>query len=122
MADDNKPFKFSPWGSPQPAARASISVSGDEVTNMADGCKDGESCAFAKSMEIQFLQLTDSSRHSARRLSDVNDFISEQSQINHLQEGTKVGTREAAAMQRMDQDKSSNKAMEMATAVAASGK
>lgn len=91
----------------------------EEKSTMA--CVDQESCQFAKLYEFQMAQLMDGSRHDARRLASVNDFISTQTQINHLQEGTKVGTREAAAMQRMDSDKSAGKAMEMAIAAGARG-
>lgn len=83
---------------------------------MAKECCETETCQFAKLYEFQLASLMDSSRHGSTRLREVNDFISTQTQVNHLQEGTKVGTREAAAMQRMDQDKSANKAMEIATA------
>lgn len=43
--------------------------------------------------------------HAGRRLTETNDNISEQTKLMFLEEKTKVGTREAAAMQRMDTDK-----------------
>lgn len=44
-------------------------------------------------------------QHAGRRLTETNDNISEQSKLMFLSEQTKVGTREAAAMQRMDTSK-----------------
>ena len=43
--------------------------------------------------------------HAGRRLTETNDNVSEQTKLMFLEEKTKVGTREAAAMQRMDADK-----------------
>ena len=43
--------------------------------------------------------------HAGRRLTETNDNISEQTKLGFLEEKIKVGTREAAAMQRMDADK-----------------
>ena len=60
--------------------------------------------AFAKSHQLG-LQAAD--RHSAG-----NDNIAEQTRILYLLEQTKVGTREAAAMQRMDTDKLSEKILD----------
>lgn len=42
---------------------------------------------------------------SSHRLADTNDFINSQTQLLFLGETQKVGTREAAAMQRLDADK-----------------
>lgn len=44
-------------------------------------------------------------QHASQRLIETNDNISEQSKLMFLSEQTKVGTREAAAMQRMDTSK-----------------
>lgn len=70
--------------------------------DMAKDCGEASTCKFDATMEFQFAQLADRSRHSGQRLSDQNDFISGQAQIGYMEEGKKVGTREAAAMQRMD--------------------
>lgn len=43
--------------------------------------------------------------HAGRRLTETNDNVSEQTKLGYLEEGKKVGTREAAAMQRMDTSK-----------------
>ena len=43
--------------------------------------------------------------HAGRRLSDANDNVSEQTKLGFLEMKEKVGTREAAAMQRMDTSK-----------------
>ena len=43
--------------------------------------------------------------HAGRRLTETNDNISEQTKLGFLEEKMKVGTREAAAMQRMDTSK-----------------
>jgi len=43
--------------------------------------------------------------HAGRRLTETNDNISEQTKLLFLEEKMKVGTREAAAMQRMDTSK-----------------
>jgi hypothetical protein len=43
--------------------------------------------------------------HAGRRLTETNDNISEQTKLMFLEEKNKVGTREAAAMQRMDTSK-----------------
>ena|GEM_PF-5495313 len=43
--------------------------------------------------------------HAGRRLTETNDNISEQTKLGYLEEKMKVGTREAAAMQRMDTSK-----------------
>ena len=44
-------------------------------------------------------------QHAAQRLTATNDNVSEQTKLLFLEEKTKVGTREAAAMQRMDASK-----------------
>lgn len=43
--------------------------------------------------------------HAGRRLMETNDNVSEQTKLMFLEEKNKVGTREAAAMQRMDTSK-----------------
>jgi len=43
--------------------------------------------------------------HAGRRLTETNDNVSEQTKLGFLEEKMKVGTREAAAMQRMDTSK-----------------
>ncbi len=43
--------------------------------------------------------------HAGRRMTETNDNVSEQTKLGFLEEKMKVGTREAAAMQRMDSDK-----------------
>lgn len=60
---------------------------------------------FDSVMEYSFAEMVKTTRHASQRLSDHNDFISTRSQTAHLEEGIKVGTREAAAMQRMDDNK-----------------
>ena len=63
------------------------------------------SCQFDKAIEVTMARMIQNASHDSERLRGVNDFVSEQSQIGYLEEGKKVGTREAAAMQRMDQDR-----------------
>ncbi|KKK79889.1 hypothetical protein LCGC14_2828980 [marine sediment metagenome] len=43
--------------------------------------------------------------HAGRRLTETNDNVSEQTKLGFLEEKKVVGTREAAAMQRMDTDR-----------------
>jgi hypothetical protein len=56
-------------------------------------------------LEQSFVELHKRTTHQGTRLQDTNDNISEQTKLMFLEEKTKVGTREAAAMQRMDADK-----------------
>ena len=44
-------------------------------------------------------------QHAGQRLTETNDNISEQTKLGFLETKEKVGTREAAAMQRMDTSK-----------------
>lgn len=83
------------------------------------GCSGTASCQFKSAMEFAFADMIQDYKHAAARRRDVNDFISSQVQVAHLGEGIKVGTREAAAMQRMDADKSAGKLMEHTLALAA---
>jgi hypothetical protein len=46
--------------------------------------------------------------HAGRRMTEASDNIAEQTRLGYLEEKMKVGTREAAAMQRMDSDKLAN--------------
>jgi len=54
--------------------------------------------------------------HAGRRLTETNDNISEQTKLGFLEEKMKVGTREAAAMQRMDSDKLANAILQQRSA------
>jgi len=54
--------------------------------------------------------------HAGRRLTETNDNISEQTKLGFLEEKMKVGTREAAAMQRMDSDKLANSILQQRSA------
>ena len=56
-------------------------------------------------LEQSFAEMHKRSSHAGQRLADTNDNVSEQTKLMFLEEKTKVGTREAAAMQRMDADK-----------------
>ena len=56
-------------------------------------------------LEQSFVELHKRTTHQGTRLQDTNDNVSEQTKLMFLEEKTKVGTREAAAMQRMDSDK-----------------
>lgn len=58
-----------------------------------------------KRMDQAFADAAERFRHSSHRMADTNDFINSQSQLLFLGETQKVGTREAAAMQRLDADK-----------------
>lgn len=69
---------------------------------MAEGTLDP---TIAKRMDQTFSDEGERFRHAARRLTEFNDFVAEQSQTGFLQELKQVGTREAAAMQRMDMDR-----------------
>lgn len=54
--------------------------------------------------------------HAGRRLTETNDNISEVTKLGFLEEKMKVGTREAAAMQRMDSDKLANAILQQRSA------
>jgi len=54
--------------------------------------------------------------HAGRRLTEANDNVSEQTKLGYLEEKIKVGTREAAAMQRMDNDKLANAILQQRSA------
>ena len=56
-------------------------------------------------MDQSFVERMKNFGHSSHRLADTNDFVNSQTQLLFLGETQKVGTREAAAMQRMDADK-----------------
>jgi len=56
-------------------------------------------------LEQSFAEMHKRSSHAGQRLADTNDNVSEQTKLMFLEEKTKVGTREAAAMQRMDTDR-----------------
>lgn len=56
-------------------------------------------------LEQGFVEMHKRSSHASQRLADTNDNVSEQTKLGFLEEKMKVGTREAAAMQRMDADK-----------------
>ena len=56
-------------------------------------------------LEQGFVELHRRLTHQASRLQDAMDNVGEQTKLMFLEEKTKVGTREAAAMQRMDADK-----------------
>ena len=53
---------------------------------------------------------------AGRRLTETNDNVSEQTKLGFLEEKMKVGTREAAAMQRMDSDKLANAILQQRSA------
>jgi len=59
----------------------------------------------ANVLEQGFVELHRRLTHQASRLQDGSDNVAEQTRLMFLEEKTKVGTREAAAMQRMDSDK-----------------
>jgi hypothetical protein len=56
-------------------------------------------------LEQSFVELHKRTTHQGSRMQDGADNIAEQTRLMFLEEKTKVGTREAAAMQRMDSDK-----------------
>ena len=56
-------------------------------------------------LEQSFVELHKRTTHQGSRMQDGSDNIAEQTRLMFLEEKTKVGTREAAAMQRMDADK-----------------
>lgn len=54
--------------------------------------------------------------HAGQRLTETIDNIGEQTKLGYLEEKIKVGTREAAAMQRMDADKLANAILQQRSA------
>ena len=56
-------------------------------------------------LEQSFVELHKRITHQTGRMQDGSDNIAEQTRLMFLEEKVKVGTREAAAMQRMDADK-----------------
>ena len=53
-------------------------------------------------LEQGFVEMHKRHSHAGQRFADGSDNIAEQTRLGYLEEKFKVGTREAAAMQRMD--------------------
>jgi hypothetical protein len=60
---------------------------------------------IAKVLDQAFADNHSARQHASRRLTETNDNISEQTKLMFLETKQAVGTREAAAMQRMDTNK-----------------
>lgn len=67
-------------------------------------------------LEQSFVEMHKRSSHAGQRMADASDNISEQTRLGFLEEKMKVGTREAAAMQRMDSDKLSSQILQQRAA------
>lgn len=67
--------------------------------------RDSDMAVTETVLEQGFVEMHKRSSHASQRLADTNDNVSEQTKLGFLEEKMKVGTREAAAMQRMDADK-----------------
>ena len=64
-----------------------------------------ESDPIDKVLDQAFADNHTARMHAGRRMTETNDNVSEQTKLGFLEEKIKVGTREAAAMQRMDTNK-----------------
>ena len=73
-------------------------ATGEGVDEMADAPID-------KVLDQSFADNHAARMQAGRRLTETNDNVSEQTKLGFLEEKMKVGTREAAAMQRMDTNK-----------------
>ena len=85
-----------------------IPIPGEGVSEMADPIETVLNQAFSDNHTARM--------HAGRRLTETNDNISEQTKLGFLEEKMKVGTREAAAMQRMDSDKLANAILQQRSA------
>lgn len=88
----------------------------DTVRIPVSGRRERDMAETKKVLDQAFADNHAARMHAGRRLTETNDNISEQTKLGFLEEKMKVGTREAAAMQRMDSDKLANAILQQRSA------